>query len=125
MNDPILDYYKVSILPPLVRSFCFSNDAWIVGSGAKWLLNIKQDAPRDWDILVPFYAWGIACRSIPAGAVTNSNGGIKLQDHETFIDVWAGDIGWFLGQAPSPAYAVYPKTMTFLTASRELLRVKK
>lgn len=122
---PILDYNKIAKLPALVRSFCFNNEGWIVGSGALYLLSLKSDEPRDYDILVPFYQWGLACRSIPENSPTNSHGGVKVRSDGLSIDVWCGDIGWFLGQVPqTPAYAVNPKTMTFLTVSREMKRVK-
>lgn len=123
---PILDYNKVASLPGIVRSFCFNNDAWIVGGAAKWLLGIQEELPRDYDLLVPFWTWGIACRTIPENSPTNSQGGIKVLTDGVCIDVWAGDIGWFLAQVPSyPAYAVQPKSMAFLSASREMRRVKK
>lgn len=122
---PILDYNKVAGLPALIRSFCFSHEAWIVGSAANWLLGLRFDEPRDYDLLIPFYQWGSACRSIPEGSPTNSHGGVKISSDGIALDVWCGDIGWFLGQVPSvPAYAVNPKTMTFLKAARDQKRVK-
>jgi hypothetical protein len=122
---PLLNYNTVSTLPPLVRSFCFNNSAWIMGSAALYLLELKEELPRDWDILVPFWSWGTACRTIPEGAPTNSHGGIKFKDGNVAIDVWAGDVGWFLSQVPSyPAYGVHPKSMTFIAASNQMVRVK-
>lgn len=126
MSKPVLNYNRVAALPALVRCFCFNNEGWVVGSGALWLLNLKDDEPRDYDIIVPFYQWGNACRVIPEGSPTNSHGGIKITTDSVKIDVWCGDIGWFFGQVPAtPAYAVSPKTMTFLSASRDQVRVKK
>lgn len=125
MNKPVIDYNRVAALPALVRSFCFNNQAWVVGGAALWLLKLQDQAPRDYDLLIPFYTWGDACRTIPEGSKTNSHGGIKLVQDDIKIDVWCGDIGWFFGQVPkTPAYGVNPKTMTFLTASREMQRVK-
>ncbi len=122
---PILNYNKVAELPAIVRSFCFSNEAWIVGSCAKWLLTLTETPPRDFDLLIPFYCWGQASRTIPVGSLTNSNGGVKLVVDGVSIDVWAGDIGWFLSQVPAiPAYAVNPRFMTFLTADRVQQRIK-
>lgn len=121
----LIDYNKIAKLPALVRSFCYAHEGWIVGSAALYLLGLKDDSPRDYDILIPFYQWGIACRSIPEGSSTNSHGGVKLISDGVTIDVWCGDIGWFLGQVPQvPAYAVSPKTMTFLKADREMKRTK-
>jgi hypothetical protein len=120
-----LNYHKIAALPTIVRSFCYSHDAWIVGSGAEYLLDIKELAPRDWDLLIPFWCWGTACKTVPAGTPTNSHGGIKLTENGLSIDLWAGDIGWFLSQVPTyPAYATYPKSPTFLIASQQLKRQK-
>lgn len=123
MGTPVLNYSKIAALPALVRSFCFSNEGWIVGSGAKWLLDLRTEPPRDFDVLIPFYTWGIACRSIPEGSLTNSHGGVKIRSDGLEVDVWAGDIGWFLAQVPlPPAYAVQPKTMTVLTMTKAQTR---
>ncbi len=121
-----INYARVALLGSVVRSFCYSHDAWIVGSGAKYLLNLPNAAkPRDWDILIPFWSWGIACKTIPEGTPTNAHGGVKLIVEGTEIDVWAGDIGWFLAQVPNqPAYAVNPRTMTFLISGKEVFREK-
>lgn len=123
--EPMIYYNKVAKLPPMVRSFCYNNDGWIVGSAALYLLGLKEDDPRDYDILIPFYMWGQACRSVPVGTPANSFGGFKMTDGGIVIDVWCGDIGWFLGNVPdTPSYAVNPKAMTFLVASRDMKRVK-
>jgi len=123
--DLSISYRRMADLPTLIRALCYAHDAWVVGSGAAYLLNLKNDAPRDWDILVPFWTWGIACKLIPQGSVTNSHGGIKLISDGIEVDVWAGDVGWFLGQVPKlPAYAVHPRTMRFLVAGNDVLRDK-
>jgi len=120
-----LNYNKIAGLPHVIRSFCYGYDGWIVGSAASWLLDLKPDQPRDFDILCPFYTWGQACRTIPEGSVTNAFGGIKFAVEGVTIDIWAGDIGWFLNQVPElPAYAVHPKGMSFLTVSRDTKRIK-
>lgn len=120
-----LNYNKVAALPSLIRGFCHSHDGWIVGSGALYLLDLKSEFPRDWDVLIPLWTWGIACKTIPEGTPTNSHGGIKIKEGELSVDVWAGDIGWFLAQVPShPAYAVHPKSLTFICSSKELTRIK-
>lgn len=118
-----IKYVRVAALPTIVRTFCYSHDAWIVGSGAEYLLGLKTDTPRDWDILIPFWQWGIACKTIPEGSITNAHGGIKLKNDDVWVDVWAGDVGWFLSQVPSyPAYAVNPKAMIFLSADSKVAR---
>ncbi len=124
-QTPIIDYNRVAALPASIRSFCHNNDGWIVGSGAQYLLSIKDNLPRDWDLLIPFWTWGMACKTIPEGSPTNSQGGIKLLIDGLSIDVWAGDIGWFMAQIPNqPAYAIHPKSMTYLTSGKESKRVK-
>lgn len=121
-EHPIV-YGRVAAIPVVVRAFCFSNEGWVVGGAAKYLLGLTTEPPRDWDILVPLWQWGVACRSIPEGSPTNSHGGVKLTMDGVEIDVWGGDIGWFLGQVPSyPAYAVHPKTMTWLMAGNGVTR---
>lgn len=120
-----LNYHKIAALPAIIRTFCFSHEAWIVGSAASFLLDLKDEMPRDWDILVPFWTWGVACRTIPEGTPTNSFGGLKVTSDGYKIDVWSGDVGWFLAQVPNlPAYAVHPKSFTWLAASRQLRRIK-
>lgn len=122
---PTIDYNKIASLSALIKSFCFNNEGWVVGGGALYLLGLQEKRPRDWDILIPFYQWGLACRSIPENSLTNSQGGIKIISDNIIIDIWCGDIGWFFGQVPTvPAYAVSPKFMTFLQADRQMVRVK-
>lgn len=125
MSQYNINYSRVAAMPALVRSFCFSNEAWVVGGAANFLLGFGADLPRDWDVLVPFWQWGVACRSIPEGSLTNSHGGVKLVVGDVRIDVWGGDVGWFLSQVPTyPAMAVHPKTMTWLLAGDNVQRVK-
>lgn len=122
---PAINYNKVAALPHVVRSFCYGHEAWIVGSAATYLLDLKDDGPRDYDILVPLWTWGVACRSIPEGSSTNAHGGVKFSVGGASVDVWGGDIGWFLAQVPAvPAYAVHPKSMTWLLAERSQTRIK-
>lgn len=115
-----LNYHRIAALPALIRTFCYSHEGWIVGSAATYLLDFDNPTPpRDFDILIPFYTWGLACRCIPEGTPTNSFGGLKVVSDGCTIDVWAGDIGWFLAQVPKvPAYAVHPKSFSFLTVDR-------
>lgn len=42
-----------------------------------------------------------------------------------YIDVWAGDIGYFIGHANSyPQFAVSPKFMKFIVGNNQVQRVK-
>lgn len=121
MKNTQINYNKISLLPHLIKSFCYPFESWIVGGGAKYLLDIQKDLPRDWDILIPFWQWGNACRIIPEGSKTNSFGGIKIEN----IDIWGGDIGWFMGQTSNyPSYAINLKYMISLESNKEIKRVK-
>lgn len=117
----MINYNKVAALSHLIKSFTYPFESWIVGGGAKYLLDLQEESPRDWDILIPFYTWGQACRIIPEGSPTNAFGGVKLDS----IDVWCGDIGYFMGHANSyPQYAVNPKFMIYICADNQVERVK-
>lgn len=119
----IIQYTRVAALPGVIRSYCYQNDAWIVGSGADYLLGIKVDLPRDWDILIPISNWNQACKSIPEGSKTNAFGGVKYTVEGIDIDVWGCDLGWFLGQLRNvPAHAVNPKTMTSISVYKDVKR---
>ena len=110
---------KLTSLPAIVRSFVYQNEGWIVGSGASFLLDVTENSPRDWDVIIPFWTWGRACRTIPDGSTTNDLGGAKIVSGELSVDVWAGDVGWFLSQVPShPAYAVHPLSLTYMEADK-------
>lgn len=112
---PDVWYERVVALPAAVRALCHSHGAWVVGSGAAYLLGFTDTPPRDWDVLVPLGEWPVACKSIPKGTPANGQGGFKLTTPDFVADVWADDLGRFLSQASSrPAYAVHPKTMTHL-----------
>lgn len=114
-------YERVHQLPPIVRSFLFSHEGWIVGSTAQWLLGEKEEDPRDYDVLIPSWEWGKASMSIPPGTPANANGGFKmtLEDGKR-LDVWTGDIGWFLAQVPDEYARVSIQPIT-----RSILRLEK
>jgi hypothetical protein len=115
MTNHKIQYDRLKSLPPIARTLCYNHDGWIVGSNAEYLLGLRDEFQRDIDILVPFYEWGNACRIIPAGTPSNSFGGFKLLDNGIEIDIWAGDIGWFIAQVPNkPVYAVHVKSYTTL-----------
>lgn len=117
----MINYNKIAALPHLVKSFTHPFDGWIVGGGAKFLLDFQEELPRDWDILIPFYTWGQACRIVPEGSKTNAFGGIKIEN----VDIWAGDIGYFIGHANAyPQFAVSPKFMAFIMGNNKVQRIK-
>lgn len=76
---------------------CKNNEGWIVG-GARFLADIENNPPKDWDVIVPAHQWTNCVKSVPMiGTRLNSFGGFKwktkhLNDtHE--IDLWCDDIG--------------------------------
>lgn len=104
-----INYLRFCTLPMPVRSFCFNNNGWIVGGGARWLLGIEHKSPRDWDILIPLENWDKACKSFPLGSKTNSFGGVKLLfEHGTIeVDVWGDSLSNYIqSQNQHPNYAV-------------------
>jgi hypothetical protein len=91
---------KKNIIPQKIKELSWNYEAWIVGGSARYLLGL-EDSCKDWDVLIPFNRWGEACRTIPKGTPANSFGGFKLNVEDCEIDVWAGEIGWFLGHCNS------------------------
>jgi len=90
-------------LPKIVVKMTHAHDAWIVGSAA----NPDNQAPRDWDIQVPYSQWGAAAMLIPPDAKPNSFGGFKCQCEGVSVDVWPGELGWIL-QRPMTQWAWHP-----------------
>lgn len=100
--EPVIKVPTLKVMPHFTRVLCLNYEGWVVGSAAQFLLGEKSEAPRDWDVLIPFWQWGKACLTIPRGSVANSFGGFNVpgREGEVSTDVWAGDIGWFLAQTP-------------------------
>jgi len=118
MTELQVKYDRLKFLPPVARTLCFNHDGWVVGSTAAYLIGINNEIQRDLDILIPFYEWGNACKIVPAGTPANSFGGFKLKSDDVEIDLWAGDIGWFIAQVPKkPVYAVQIKSYTVLVGT--------
>jgi hypothetical protein len=78
-------------LPAIVSKLCYAHEAWIVGSAA---LDINN--ANDYDVLVSFAHWKDAAMLIPEEARPNSFGGWKFTNDGATIDVWPGDLVWFL-----------------------------
>ena len=114
----MIKYDRLKTLPPIARALCYNHDGWIVGSSAEYFIGLRDNIQRDLDILIPFYEWGNACKIVVAGTPSNSFGGFKLIDSGVEIDMWAGDIGYFMIQnIKKPSYAVHIKSYTVLTCS--------
>lgn len=97
-----LKYELVGDLPLCVRALTYNDfHGWIVGSGAHYLVGKKNGKPKDWDVLAPPHEWVDACRIFPKGTPTNTYGGLKHQEGDICLDVWAEDLGhYFLTALP-------------------------
>lgn len=80
--------------------------AWLVGSGATYLVGLTDREPNDWDVLVPYELWPSVRQFIPKGAQANRFAGfkVKVSDPEdlvnTTMDVWPDDLGRYATQVP-------------------------
>ncbi len=81
-------------LPTLVAKLTLNHDAWVVGSAA----DPANENPRDFDVLVPFYAWGPASQLLPSDCRMNSLGGWKCISEGVEVDVWPGDLAFVMRQ---------------------------
>lgn len=132
MSELNILYPRIGLLPTVARAFVYTHDGWVVGSAARYLLGLVDSTPKDIDILVPFYEWGRACLVIPKGTASNSFGGFKLEKQQVYyqdaiyvfdIDVWPGDIGWFLANSKLfDGFAVQVKTHAILTREFGLIK---
>ncbi len=105
-----LDPSRNKGLPSIVKKLTHGFDAWIVGSAA----DPTNDSPNDFDVQVPYSSWGQACMLIPKTATINAFGGMRFEEGGVQIDVWPGELGWFL-QRPACRWAWHPKTGIFIT----------
>jgi hypothetical protein len=85
-------------IPQKIREISMNYEGWIVAGSAKYLIGLEEKT-KDWDILIPWNRWGEASRIIPQGTVANHMGGFKFKYNKEEIDLWPGDIGWFLGNS--------------------------
>jgi hypothetical protein len=113
-------YSRFSSLPHSIRSFVGLH-GWIVGGGARYLLGLEKEEPRDWDILIPLEYWDQACKLVPRGSKTNSFGGIKLNTDGLEIDLWGDSLSHFITtQNTWPNYAVNLKTFASITMNNSV-----
>lgn len=89
----------MNLLPSLVCKLVYAHDAWVVGSGANPISDVKE--LRDWDVVVPFSKWQEAAMLIPKNSRPNTFGGWKCRDSGCDADVWPDDIGMVLSNRPS------------------------
>lgn len=82
-------------LPMSVHSILLDCQAWLTGSGARYLLEEIDNPPPDWDLLIPPTKWLQACRLVALEGLSpifNSFGGLKVDN----IDMWPGTVDSFL-----------------------------
>jgi len=109
------------LMPTIVRTMCWSFDAWIVGSAAPKIFKKQElDAGTDFDVIVPPKNWNKATLClVPYHPVINSFGGWKIVETPVIIDVWPDTLNdYFLRvQFSSEPDAFHPKTGIFLSSS--------
>lgn len=74
-------------LPELATKLCYTASGWVIGGAA------REQEPKDYDILIPFAYWHIACQLIPRDAHPNTFGGWKCESGGKIVDVWPADLG--------------------------------
>jgi hypothetical protein len=95
------------ILPPITTKLTTLHSGWIVGSAANFDKDMKNI--KDIDVLIPFNNWKEAAALIPAEAHPNTFGGWSFRDNQILIDVWPGDLAWFLTNSMAN-YAWHPQS---------------
>lgn len=89
-------------VPSLVRLLCREYDALIVGSGALWLLNERDEIPGDFDVVVPPRFWPVVCKLFPRKSLLNAFGGVKILNKGGYsMDIWTDDIQSYFSNLPS------------------------
>ena len=77
-----------NMLPRVVYQMAVHR-ALLVGSQAKLLMGELDEAPNDYDLLVPLDKWQIIAMLIPEDAKPNKFGGWRfVDDKDNEIDVW-------------------------------------
>lgn len=114
-----IHYELLRRLPDLVRTLCYTYDAWIVGGAAKYMCGQTSNV-RDWDVIVPPHQWPEACKVLPYGSRVNTHGGVKATVGGYEIDVWAEDLGSYFKTVNSSfdSIAVSPRTQQVATCSK-------
>lgn len=105
------NYKKFSNAPHIVRVLCQNHSAFIIGGGAKYLMDYS-DSCKDWDIVVPLSQWGLAQRLIPKEAIHNTFGGSKIIDESYVVDIWGMDLSQVIISSPEENfYLVHPQSL--------------
>lgn len=115
-----INFNKFYLLPYDVRTFLLLG-GWLTGTGARYILDLSEAPPADWDILIPFPLWAEATEYIPKGTPANSFGGFKLQLANDSVDVWPDDLARFAAQVPPdflPCYCVHFNSTTVVEVGR-------
>ena len=77
-------------IPSKVLKLLYDFNGWLVGS------SVDKQNPKDYDILIPFSEWSKACICVPNDATKNRFGGWKFKEDGIEIDIWPGDLSWFV-----------------------------
>jgi hypothetical protein len=108
-------------LPRAIHSLVhIGTGSWIVGSVANPFSTFDQ-APRDYDILVPYSEWSAVSIQLPnLGTVVGMTrfGGFRLElNSGEMLDIWPGELSSFFLNPPT-SYAWHPKSMTILSKTQ-------
>ena len=98
MNHPSLNAPRtLSVLPTFVRTTLLTTRSYLVGRGAEWFIDpMRDDVPRDFDIIVDPHHFHDACKPLTGVAVSiNSFGGLKIIGPPA-IDVIPMDLGEYV-----------------------------
>jgi len=93
-------------LPVLVRQICLLFDAYIVGSGAKFISG-DTDQNNDWDIIIdPSRFEKFMLFMCDKNFRLNSWGGFKIMDGDIEVDVWPQTLESYIG-SPKSSSKIY------------------
>ena len=111
-------YDRLSNIPPLVRTFLYVHDGFVVGSYSSYLQGLTDKEPGDIDIIIPLSKWSSAMKSIPKGSTTNTFGGVKIKipiGEKKFLecDWWSQDISDYLTNLTTTHAILHPKLLRF------------
>ena len=92
-------------LPDLIRAILFDCDAFLVGSGALWYIDMDAERPKDLDVIVAPDDWNRVTRMIGIDnfiAVLNSLGGLKVDGNDIWMSTVNEYIKTSLGKGKKP-----------------------
>lgn len=113
---------KKEKLPTLVRKLCYHCDGYIVGGAADYILG-HTDKVKDYDVIVPFNNWKLACSYTTSNTEINSFGGFKQKSDGFKVDFWTDDVINVLTDSykNEPIYAVKPYDNIILSSKQQYI----